>query len=688
MSHFFIIAFLVIIPHTFFAQVRWDGGAGTDQWADALNWSGNSLPTITDQVIIDNSVVGGSYIIVLPEALAIAVRNITINPAGDNTIELIVPQASTLVPALTATGPGNALVLNKGAVFRNASATSSGISFDAQDSIRINNGGRYIHNSGGAHAANVAMLSAAPGTEEGAMEFDIPDASSTISFSGRTFGMLELKASSGAAPKNYTAAGTNPVRVRSDLVIHEGVNLKLNFDDSIFIHRDLIQLGGVLDLGTTARTARLVVSGRIDQRAGATITESGTGSQELILQGNQEQEQELALMGTINNSVALTMDSPEDARLLSPLNIPYHLNLRRGIIYSGSTALLTLSPGATVTADTIAGKSYVDGPIRKQGMAGNSFLFPVGKAAHMRWLAVEAGIDDMTVEYFPDDPRLISQSYGSGIDHISAREYWTLNKSSAFSCVVKCSFDQQYSGEVSNLADLRMALLSGGMWLDGGNSGTAGSAGFSGWMRSNNSALSGNGMHQLTLASATASNNSLPITRIYLKVTDAGSRRNISWRLEPGHSISECRVQCSSDGRVFSNLYVIPTVKDQLSYYWVNPKFDLQKTYYRIEAVDMDGTRYFSNIISATNLQAGLFSLPSTLITNDLLVLHIETDKVQATEARIISIEGRILMKQKITGTIMNKVLELPLPWIHGGLYIVELIFENGSRQSLRFVKQ
>ena len=686
MSHFFFTVVLLIFPHTFFAQISWDGGAGTNQWSDALNWSGNSLPAVTDNVVLDNSVVGNSYTVLLPEALAVTVRNITIIPTADNNIELIIPESSTLVPALTATGPGNAMVLNKGAIFRNASTAASGISFDAQDSIRINNGGRYVHNSGGAHAVNVAMLSAAPGTEEGIMEFDIPDASSTISFSGRTFGLLELNATSGTVPKNYTAAGTNPLKIRSDLVIHAGVNLKLNFDDSIFIHRDLIQLGGLLDLGTTARTARLVVAGRINQHGGATITESGTGVQEIILQGKQEQE--LEFRGILNNSIAITMDAPEGARLMAPLNIPYHLNLRRGIVYSGLTALLTLSPEATMVADTVAGGSFVDGPIRKQGLPGGSFLFPVGKSARMRWLAVEGAIGDLTAEYFPDDPRLISQNYESGIDHISAQEYWTLNKSSSAPFVVKCSFDQLYSGEVSNLADLRVATLAGTLWLDGGNSGTAGSAGFSGWVKSNNSALSGTGLHELTLASVNAINNSLPITKVDLKVKTAGNRRNISWRLEPGHSIGECRVQCSTDGRVFSNLYVYPTIKNQLQYDWINPEIDIQKIYYRIEAVDIDGTRYFSNIVSATNMQPGLFRLSSTVITNDLLVLHVENEKMQATEVRVISIDGRILLKKKLTGTNMNKNIELTLPRLPGGLYLVELIFENGSRQSDRFVKR
>lgn len=42
-------------PRLLLALVEWDGGAGTDSWHDALNWSGDAVPTEVDDVVIGES---------------------------------------------------------------------------------------------------------------------------------------------------------------------------------------------------------------------------------------------------------------------------------------------------------------------------------------------------------------------------------------------------------------------------------------------------------------------------------------------------------------------------------------------------------------------------------------------------------------------------------------------------------
>lgn len=39
-------------PRLLLALVEWDGGAGTDSWHDAMNWSGDAVPTAVDDVVI------------------------------------------------------------------------------------------------------------------------------------------------------------------------------------------------------------------------------------------------------------------------------------------------------------------------------------------------------------------------------------------------------------------------------------------------------------------------------------------------------------------------------------------------------------------------------------------------------------------------------------------------------------
>jgi hypothetical protein len=148
---------------------RYGRETGDGSWSNPINWSGGSLPLSTEDVLLDNSVLNGSYLVMLPISTAVSVKTITIAPAGPNTIELIIPSANTMIPCF-GTGPGYGILLNAGAIFRNSAAVSSGINLVVADSFRINNGGRYIHNTRASHAGNIAqVLSRAPGTEYGVL---------------------------------------------------------------------------------------------------------------------------------------------------------------------------------------------------------------------------------------------------------------------------------------------------------------------------------------------------------------------------------------------------------------------------------------------------------------------------------------------------------------------------------------
>jgi uncharacterized repeat protein (TIGR01451 family) len=48
----FLMAIVAASPTAFCATVTWDAGGGDDNWSNALNWSGNVLPTSSDDVVI------------------------------------------------------------------------------------------------------------------------------------------------------------------------------------------------------------------------------------------------------------------------------------------------------------------------------------------------------------------------------------------------------------------------------------------------------------------------------------------------------------------------------------------------------------------------------------------------------------------------------------------------------------
>ena len=175
MSHlsFFILLFISI---TSLAQKKWDGEAGNNQWSSALNWTGNAVPIATDNVVLDNSIVLISYNVVLPST-AVTVKTITITPSAPKTIELTLPSTNIFLPGLTVSGPGYAMTINSGGTFRNASGSNTGTAVRVIDSIRINNDGKYRHNTMSGHSTNVQQLATISGTESGIFELDIPAAS-------------------------------------------------------------------------------------------------------------------------------------------------------------------------------------------------------------------------------------------------------------------------------------------------------------------------------------------------------------------------------------------------------------------------------------------------------------------------------------------------------------------------------
>jgi hypothetical protein len=85
-------------------ELLWDGGAGTSQWTDALNWTTDAVPLSTDVVKLDNSFVVGSYTVNLntPQTIAdleIDMTGNTVSLTGGNSLNitgLVSPRSGAL----------------------------------------------------------------------------------------------------------------------------------------------------------------------------------------------------------------------------------------------------------------------------------------------------------------------------------------------------------------------------------------------------------------------------------------------------------------------------------------------------------------------------------------------------------------------------------------------------------------
>lgn len=587
MSHFsfFII---ILLCSSAFSQKKWDGGAGNNQWSNALNWSGNTLPSLTDDVILDNSLVAADYTVVLPSA-AVTVRTITIAPAASRAIDLTLPSSNTLIPGLTVSGPGYGLTINSGGIFRNASGSTSGNTVRVMDSIRINNNGKYIHNSVSGHSANVQVLSKIAGTERGIMELDIPSASSTISFSGRTFGKFVLSSTAAGGTCNYTVSGTGRVSIRHNLEIGPGVNFSINSGDTIFVGGDLLQETGTFNLGNSIRSVVLAVFQNITQNTGGVITETGTGTQTILFNGTGLQH--ITFKGTISNQIVLVKDALGTVLSMSPVSLPYKLRLKNGNIVT-TQGLITLQAACTIEADTLSNNSFIDGPLKKDGLSNQSFLFPVGKSGAMRWIQLENATGNYMIEYINTDPKTLSNSKGAGIDHISSVEYWDITSSAASSASVKLSFVHPNSGSVTNLSSLRVARLINGTWEDAGNADVSGTPGSDGWVSSNAAGGFSANSKSFALASAMGLENPLPISSIKLKAARSGNTTLFTWLADRDMCFKKFELQKSYDGESYFTIY------DGTGKFNYSCSSETRNAYFRIKALGINEVKdYLSNII-------------------------------------------------------------------------------------------
>lgn len=247
------------------AQKKWDGGGSSGDWNNAQNWYPDGLPVATDSVVLDNSFVSGNYTVNLPNGnVTTQVKTLLIQSSA-SVIILNLPSTNTAAPGLQVNGLGDALVISDQCVFKNSSGASAGNTLTVAGNIRINNGGKYIHQTIRSNATVIDRLSSAVGTENGIFEFDVPgNAGYTVSLSNNTFGSLAFRALAANGNKPYSGSGSSNLTIRGDFIVDTGAQF------------------------TSTVVADVVVSGNVDISGKCTLNPSSAGSsgRSLKLSGN------------------------------------------------------------------------------------------------------------------------------------------------------------------------------------------------------------------------------------------------------------------------------------------------------------------------------------------------------------------------------------------------------------------
>jgi hypothetical protein len=669
---FFFSALLLTCPNIF-AQKKWTGLGNDGLWNNQLNWSDLQLPADADSVVLDNANLSGNYTVTLPTE-AVVVKYLSIVPSAGNKIELDLPVENILPVAFQVTGTGYGVTIKTGGVLKNASGATTGYGLMINDSLRINNGGVYIHNTKRSNANIVKMLSRAAGTEKGVFVFDVPGTTGyTPSVSGRTFGSLVFSANAAGKARTYTSTASSNVTVRGDLTFTCDVSYSVNFSKDLVIEGDLVQEGGVFNIATKANNNSVKIKGNLRQNAGAVITQSGSGLPSIELCGTNEQH--IAMLGEIQNAIVVKLNNDNGASLDAPLSLPYELDLTKGIIKTINESLLTLEKGCTArVSDSL--KNYVNGPLRKIGLLAEDFVFPVGEESGQPVELIGA-TGDITVVYKSNATSEIGTQISTPVKAIAQKGYWSIKGDNAGDVSVQLRYDNQVP--TAENASIVMTSFENGQWLD----------------KSTQPGLSVNGLltsNPMNLASepkiitfgALDAINALPVKFLSRNAQPENGHTIISWTISDKESPERFEIEGSVDGMKFMKVKDVAYLPG-VYVYRSDVYADLQIRYFRIKAVEKDNKVTIDKVMFVPDENAA--STAAIYSSANNVTVKLKTPQSDNVQLSVCSMSGAIVEKQNYLLQKGENSISIDTGGLSAGAYLLIVEGTHFKRQVKTFIK-
>jgi Glycosyl hydrolase catalytic core/Cadherin-like beta sandwich domain/Secretion system C-terminal sorting domain len=164
----------------------------------------------------------------------------------------------------------------------------------------------------------------------------------------------------------------------------------------------------------------------------------------------------------------------------------------------------------------------------------------------------------------------------------------------------------------------------------------------------------------------------------------------VNWTSVTEINLNSYKIQRSNDGRNFTTLGTIASKGAGVYSYTddLNAVNSLPATiYYRLEAVDNDGTKTYSKI-APCKLQVvdkSLVIYPNPVLTT--LFAQVTVVKAGVSEIRVVDVQGKIISTQKTQLATGTTTISIPTIALTPGNYILEIHNADGKQQQ-RFVKE
>lgn len=323
------------------------------------------------------------------------------------------------------------------------------------------------------------------------------------------------------------------------------------------------------------------------------------------------------------------------------------LALTNGRVTTTTTNILTLSTAATYTGSS--NTSFINGPMAKEtNFVSPRFVFPIGKGGKIRPAAIEPSntlASTFSAEYFNQSAiDNIGTSMEGSIITVSDLEYWRITRSGSANAFVTLTWDFA-SGISADQADrdlLGVVRWNGSQWSNHYQSANIGTQ-ESGEVTSQ---FVGVFDTYFTLGSSTT-NNPLPIELLYFRAALAEGMVRTEWATEMERDFDRFELEKASKDLIFTKIGEVQSLSSGeprmiRNYSYVDQTPYIGDNYYRLKAIDMDGTFQYYNVVKVFNLGEGTLNVyPNPIVAgSEALKVKVDFTPTLQDNVTLLNLQG------------------------------------------------
>ncbi len=368
------------------------------------------------------------------------------------------------------------------------------------------------------------------------------------------------------------------------------------------------------------------------------------------------------------------------------LRITNQFNFQSGYLVTNSTHMVVFDYNATVTG--AGDNSHIVGPVKREvNNSGNSsFTFPIGTGGTYAPIRIsdhqQASSNDYFIaQYYSNRHPQAGANFGSGLDHVSVAEYWTLDRfatsgSPTTDVNVRLYYDENTrSGQVTSGNDLRVARWNGSQWVNQGGQGNSNVAGF---LTTTNQVTS---FSPFTIGSSTSA-NPLPIVLLDFDAKPINNTVNIKWSTTSEINNDYFTVEKSVNGTEWMSIGTVKGVGNSevlTNYNMLDASPVAGVQFYRLKQTDVNGEFTYSSIVpvkfgSAATVGVMIYPMPANTVLN----IDLNNDAESNVDITILNTMGQVVLKTSVTGSAH----QIDISNLVSGVYFVEVSTEGTVTKS------